>query len=196
VIDRSTARDTPMKPVASLQVARLFGTSVAETILASVPVRAHRQAGHMDASDLIRALQNALRERGPSTYGFTSRCVCNTRSWRPQVCRPTTQTRVTAKAVIVAEVELLRWRIGTARRRMPSAASTGSARSCMSSRVRTATARKACRRASCGTHCTKSTSISVAKVRGWSITPNDIVLVCVSGPRSPRARRTSRSTGG
>jgi hypothetical protein len=28
----------------------LFGTLVAETILASVHVRAHRQAGHMDAT--------------------------------------------------------------------------------------------------------------------------------------------------
>ena len=35
----------------------LFGTLVAETILASVHVRAHRQAGHMDASDLIKTLQ-------------------------------------------------------------------------------------------------------------------------------------------
>src|SRR5208283_3669468 len=38
-----------------------YGTLVAETILASVHVRAHRQAGHMDASDLIKALQNTLR---------------------------------------------------------------------------------------------------------------------------------------
>ena len=30
-------------------VARMFGTRVAETILASVHVRAHSQAGHMDA---------------------------------------------------------------------------------------------------------------------------------------------------
>ena len=45
-------------------------------------------------------------------------------------------------------------------------------------------------------HRTKSTSISVAKVPGWSITPNDIVLVGVSGPRSPKARRTSWPIGG
>ena len=42
-------------------VALLFGTRVAETILASVHVRAHPQAGHMDASNLIKALQNTLR---------------------------------------------------------------------------------------------------------------------------------------
>ncbi len=42
----------------------LFGTHVAETILASAHVRAHQQAGHMDASDLIKALQNTLRGGG------------------------------------------------------------------------------------------------------------------------------------
>ena len=42
----------------------LFGTRVAETILASVHVRAHQQAGHMDASDLIKSLQNTLRGGG------------------------------------------------------------------------------------------------------------------------------------
>ena len=42
------------------QAVKLSGTLVAETILASVHVRAHRQAGHMDASDLIKALQNTL----------------------------------------------------------------------------------------------------------------------------------------
>jgi hypothetical protein len=50
----------------STEVAMLFGTRVAETILASVHVRAHQQAGHMDASDLIKALQNALRGGGRS----------------------------------------------------------------------------------------------------------------------------------
>jgi hypothetical protein len=47
--------------VARYEVAVLFGTLVAETILASVHVRAHQQAGHMDASDLIKLLQNTLR---------------------------------------------------------------------------------------------------------------------------------------
>src|SRR5260370_42110559 len=53
-----------MEPVALYEVARLFGTLVAETILASVHVRAHQQAGHMDASDLIKALQCTLRGGG------------------------------------------------------------------------------------------------------------------------------------
>ena len=42
----------------------LFGTRVAETILASAHVQAHQQAEHMDASDLIKALQNTLRGGG------------------------------------------------------------------------------------------------------------------------------------
>jgi hypothetical protein len=62
-------REIPHSPVALYEVANLFGTLVAETILASVHVRAHKQAGHMDASDLIKALQKHLARRGPSTYG-------------------------------------------------------------------------------------------------------------------------------
>src|SRR5712691_9759973 len=54
----------PHLPVALYEVAHLFGTLVAETILASVHVRAHKQAGHMDASDLIKALPNTLQGGG------------------------------------------------------------------------------------------------------------------------------------
>jgi hypothetical protein len=53
----------PHFPVARYEVALLFGTLVAETILASVHVRAHKRAGHMDASDLIKALQTPCKER-------------------------------------------------------------------------------------------------------------------------------------
>jgi hypothetical protein len=52
-----------------VKVAGVFGTRVAETILASGSNRPHQQAGHMDASDPIRPL-NLLVARGPSTYGF------------------------------------------------------------------------------------------------------------------------------
>src|SRR5437870_6572705 len=45
-------------------VTLLFGTLVTEAVLASVHVRAHKQAGHMDASDLIKALQNTLQGGG------------------------------------------------------------------------------------------------------------------------------------
>jgi hypothetical protein len=84
---------------------------------------------------------------------------------------------------------------GSAMRRTPSAASTESVRSCMSSRVSTAIARKACRRASCGTRCMRSIAISVVKAPGWSITPSSTVPACVSEPRSPKVRRTSWSIG-
>ena len=57
-------REIPHSPVALYEAAHLFGTLIAETILASVHVRAHPQAGHMDASDLIKALQNTLRGGG------------------------------------------------------------------------------------------------------------------------------------
>ena len=57
-------REIPHSPVALYEVAHLFGTLVAETILASVHVRARKQAGHMGASDLIKALQNTLRGGG------------------------------------------------------------------------------------------------------------------------------------
>src|SRR5215208_5532433 len=70
-------RDIPHSPVALYKVAHLFGTLIAETILASVPVRARKKAGHMGASDLIKALQNLAR-RGPSTYG---ECGLKTGRW-------------------------------------------------------------------------------------------------------------------
>jgi hypothetical protein len=54
-------RDIPHLPVAFYEVANLFGTLIVETVLASVHVRARKQAGHMGASALIKALQNTLR---------------------------------------------------------------------------------------------------------------------------------------
>ncbi len=58
---RGTLRLSQWPPI---EVAVLFGTPVAETILVSVHVRAHQRAGHMDASDLIKALHNTLRGGG------------------------------------------------------------------------------------------------------------------------------------
>ena len=69
MIDRSMTREIPHSPVALHEVAHLFGALVAETILASVHVRAHKQAGHMDASDLIKALQNTLQGGGRPHMG-------------------------------------------------------------------------------------------------------------------------------
>ena len=72
MINRSTTRETPHFPVALYEVGLLFGTLVAETISASVHVRAHKQAGHMDASDLIKALQNILQGGGRPHMGNVS----------------------------------------------------------------------------------------------------------------------------
>jgi hypothetical protein len=56
--------------MAPSKVALLFGTRVAETILASVHVRMHQQAGHMDANDLIKTLPNTLRGGGRPHMGL------------------------------------------------------------------------------------------------------------------------------
>src|SRR3981189_892937 len=66
-----------------LEVALLFGTLVAETILASVHVRAHKQAGHMDASDLIKTLQTPCKER--AVHIWKIRAACQRRKRRRQV---------------------------------------------------------------------------------------------------------------
>ena len=42
----------------------MSGTRVAETILASVHMRARQQAGHMDASDLIKSMQRQPCKEG------------------------------------------------------------------------------------------------------------------------------------
>ena len=94
-----------------LTVAAMFGTRVAETILASAQVRARQQAGHMDASDLIRVLQEHPCEEGAVHIWFhiamrlqhTKLAAANLSTDDPD--------RVTVKAVIVAEVERLHWRI-------------------------------------------------------------------------------------
>ncbi len=51
----------------------MFGTCVAETILASVHVRTQKQAGHMDASDQIKLSQNILRVGGRPHMGIEPR---------------------------------------------------------------------------------------------------------------------------
>ena len=75
MIDRSMTREIPHSPVTLHEVAYLFGALVAETILASVHVRAHKQAGHMDASDLIKALQNTLQGGGRPHMGNVGKSV-------------------------------------------------------------------------------------------------------------------------
>ena len=85
--------------------------------------------------------------------------------------------RVTAKAVIVAEVEHLHWRIWNGQAKNPPRSIKRAGR--------------AWRRASCGTRCMRSINISEAKPRGWSTMPNDIGPVCALERQLPRAQRTS-----
>jgi hypothetical protein len=80
VVNRSTTRVIPHFPVALDEVALLFGTLVAETILASVHVRTHQQAEHMDASDLIKALQTSCEE-GVVHIWKMGRPLTPARSW-------------------------------------------------------------------------------------------------------------------
>lgn len=54
--------------MAFYKVVYLFGTHVAETILASVHARAQQQAGRMNASDTVKIISNYIASRGPSTY--------------------------------------------------------------------------------------------------------------------------------
>jgi hypothetical protein len=70
VIDRSQMRDTP-KFVVALDAAKLFGTRVAETILAAVMCdRAKNRTYDRKRSDQTEA--STLARRGPSTYGSLS----------------------------------------------------------------------------------------------------------------------------
>jgi hypothetical protein len=69
VINRSTTRDTPISPLIFCKIAHMFGTHVAETILASVHVRAQQQAVHMDANDLIKIIEIILRTGGRPHMG-------------------------------------------------------------------------------------------------------------------------------
>jgi hypothetical protein len=90
VIDRSTTQDTPSGSVALYKVAILSGTSVAETILASAHVRAHQQAGHMDASDPIKALQTSCKEGAVHIWRlarYGEQLDCNRAEPMPELAR-------------------------------------------------------------------------------------------------------------
>ena len=57
-------RETRRRCQRPVKVADLFGTRVAETILASVHVRTQQKAGHMNASDLIKIIPKSSCEKG------------------------------------------------------------------------------------------------------------------------------------
>ena len=72
-------REIPHSPVALYEVAHPFGTLIAETILASVHVRARKKAGHTGASDLIKALQTPCEEGAVHIRGIRIRidAICS-----------------------------------------------------------------------------------------------------------------------
>ena len=58
--------------MAFYKVAYVFGTLVAETILASVHGRAQQQAGRMDASDAVKSSKNILRAGAVHVWAYRS----------------------------------------------------------------------------------------------------------------------------
>jgi hypothetical protein len=85
VIDRSQDARHSVGPSGTFKAAALFGTGVADPILASGHMRLPQQAGHMIASDPIHALLTsckqgavhiwvpALASLGRDTEGFVAR---------------------------------------------------------------------------------------------------------------------------
>jgi hypothetical protein len=102
-----------------------------------------------------------------------------------------TPEQVTAKATIVVEVERLHWRIWNGKVQNAQRSINRIRKVMLSSKGRATNARRAWRRASCGTHCMRSINISEAKPHGWSTMPNDTAPVCASERQSPRAQPTS-----
>jgi hypothetical protein len=86
-VDRSTTRDTPKVSVVPQQVALLFGTSAAETILASVHMRARQQmpwrlvAGSLKSSPVSKTRRIPVMTQAhvslphPKTGCWRRRCV-------------------------------------------------------------------------------------------------------------------------
>ena len=104
--------------------------------------------------------------------------------------------RVTAKATIVAEVERLHWRIwnGKAKNAQRSIQRIRKVMHVFKGELSQGTKGVLASHHN-GTRCMRSTNISEAKPRGWSTMRNDSVLVSGSERRSPKALRTSWSTG-
>ena len=94
--------------------------------------------------------------------------------------------RKEAKAMIVAEVERLHWRIWNGTAKMPRRPSIASAGSCISTRVSAVIESEAWHPENCGMRFTRSTNISAARAPGLSTTPLDT---------APAAHRDSSDGG-
>lgn len=75
----------------------MFGTCVAETILASVHVRTQKQAGHMDASDQIKLSQNILRVGGRPHMGIVQSA---------RILQDIMQNQLIARSIALASMSL------------------------------------------------------------------------------------------
>ena len=64
MINRSPTKEIPHSRVALHEVPHLFGTFIAEIVLASVHRRAHEQVGHTDLGDLIKTTEKKPCEEG------------------------------------------------------------------------------------------------------------------------------------
>ena len=69
MINRSPTKEIPHSRVALHEVPHLFGTFIAEIVLASVHRRAHEQVGHTDLGDLIKTTEKSLARKGAAPYG-------------------------------------------------------------------------------------------------------------------------------
>jgi hypothetical protein len=90
VINRSPMREIPHSPVALYEVAHLFGTLIAETILASVHVRAHKQAGHI-----------AVHIRSTRSSACRSDSLGTSQPSRPLMDRSSTKSPITKASISV-----------------------------------------------------------------------------------------------
>ena len=99
--------------------------------------------------------------------------------------------RMAAKAVIVAEIERLHWRIWN-RKAKNAQKSIDRIRTVMHQFQGERVAKSPSRpHESCGPRCRRWTVISAARVTGWSITPNATAPDCELEPRSPKGQPIS-----
>ena len=105
-----------------------------------------------------------------------------------------TPERENARAVIVAEVDRLHWRIWNGKAKDAKVTLERIRQVMPVFQGERATGKGIRRHAGCGRRCARSTAISPVKVPGWSTMPNAIAPVCGSAHRSPKAPPTSWST--
>jgi hypothetical protein len=99
--------------------------------------------------------------------------------------------RMAAKAVIVAEVERLHWRIWNGKAKNAQKSIDRIRAACLISRVRRVGESPSRPRESCGPPCTRWMVISPARAPGWRIMPSGTARLRGLEPRSPKGRPIS-----